>query len=300
MLRKVVFLFLAAALLLGGFVKPSSSAYAARPEPPAVDGIQPPEIDFANVPETIQKATQFKDSQSAEQLAAGRAILDKYLPELQAISESMIAQGKPERNTDVRMDPAIAERINKLVADIEAEMAGILSAEQLALFQAATRPEMLAAETSSASPQGVDGYYTSYCFYAAWEDSWGWYYAYWQYLYAYYEYAYYYTNSYDYYAYYYSYYGYLNAGYGIQRSGPLYFQAYYPGMWWSNYPYYSYYYNYYADYYSYYGYLYAYYSYYYYSGSSYAYYSYYYGYYANYYLDWARYDAYWCYYYLSL
>ena len=299
MLRKSVFVFLAVAVLLGGFVMPTKSAMAARPAPPTVEGIQPPTIDFNNLPDVLVQAAQLQDSLTADQHAAGRVVLDKYLPELRAIHEVMAAQGKPQRGEPVQMDAAIVQRINKLVADIEAEMASVLDADQFAIFQAVTKPTMPGAQMTMASPQGVDGYYTSYCWYGTWENTLAWYYSYYGYLYGYYDY-YYYGGDLSYNAYTYAYYGWLYAGYALDYSAPLYMQTYYLGLWWSDYPYSSYYWNYYSYYYMYYAEYYAYYNYYYYStGYDYAYYGWlndYYG----YVLRLLRLlDSYYCYYYLT-
>src|SRR4030065_2432924 len=212
MLRKSVFLFLAAAVLLGGFMVPTRSALAARPEPPTVEGIQPPAIDFNNLPDTVQKAAQLQNSLTPEQHTAGRAVLDKYLPEMKAIHEAMAAMGKPQRGEPAQMDAAIVARINKLVADIEAEMAGVLGADQFALFQAVTKPVLPGVQMTMASPQGVNGYYTDYCWYATYENTLAWYYSYYGYLYGYYDY-YYYGGDLSYYAYIYAYYGWAYAGF---------------------------------------------------------------------------------------
>jgi len=297
MLRKSVFLFLAAALLLGGFMVPSRSALAARPEPPAVEGIQPPAIDFNNLPDTLQKGVQLKDSLTPDQHDAVRAILDKYLPEVKAIHEVMAALGKPQRSEPVQMDAVIVERMNKLLADVEAEMAGVLSADQLALYQAVTRPTLPGQQMNMSSPQGVDGGYTSYCWYATYENTIGWYYAYWGYVYGYWDW-YYGDAYYSYDAYIYAYYGWVYAGYALDYSAPLYMQTYYLGMWWSEYPYDSYYWNYWSYYYMYYAEYYSWLNYYYYNYTSYAYYGWLYDYYGYYYEYYAYVDSYWCYYYL--
>ena len=299
MLRKSVFLFMAVAVLLGGFMVPTSNAQAARPEPPKVDGIQPPAIDLANPPEIIQKGVQLQNSLTPEQHAAGRVVLDKYLPELTAIHEMLAAMGKPQRSEPAQMDAAIVERMNKLVADIEAEMAGVLSADQFALFQAVTKPAMPGQQMSIASPTGINGYYTDYCWYATYENTLAFYYAYYGYLYGYYDY-YYYGGDLSYNAWNYAYYGWIYAGYALDYSAPLYMQSYYLGLWWSDYPYNAYYYSYYSYYYMYYAEYYAYWNYYYYStGYDYAYYGWAYDYYGLNYAYYSYYDAYYCYAYLS-
>lgn len=297
MLRKSLFLFLAAALLLGGFMVPSRSAIAARPEPPTVEGVQPPPaIDFNNLPDTLQKAAQLQNSLTPEQHAAVRAILDKYSAEASAIHELMAALGKPQRSEPTQMDAAIVARMNKLVADIEAEMAGVLGADQFALYQAVTRSELPSFDKAPASAS-VEGGYTSYCWYATYENTLHWYYIYYARLYAYYDY--YYTgHTLAYYAYVYAYYAWQNSSTALDYSAPLYMQTYYLGMWWTNYPYYSYYYNYYTYYYMDYSEYYAYYNYYYY-GTTYGYYAYVYAYYGFYYGYYSYYDAYYCYYYLN-
>lgn len=299
MLRKCVFLFLAAALLLGGFMVPNRSALAAQPKPPTVEGIPPRTIDMNNLPDTLQKAVQLQDSLTPEQLAGVRAILDKYLPEMRAIRESMAAQGKPQRSEPVQMDTAIVDQMNNVIANIEAEMAGVLNADQFALYQTVTKPTKPGTQMDSLG-QSVEGGYTSYCWYSTYENTLAWYYSYYGYVYSYY--SYYYNGTSDsYYAYYYAYYGWTDAGYALDYSAPLYMQTYYLGLWWSSYPYNAYYYSYYtySDMYN--AYYYAYYQYYYgydYSGG-YAYEAYVWNYYGYYYGYYSYYDSYYCYYYLS-
>lgn len=299
MLRKSVFLFLAVAVVLGGFMLPSRSAMAARPEPPAVGGIGPRTVDFANLPETLQKAKQLQDSLTPEQLAAGRAVLDKYLPELKAIGEAMSVQGKPQRSEPAQVDATIIERANAMINNIEAEMAGVLNADQFVLYKAVTKPALPGAEMNMVGPQSVTGGYTSYCWYATYENTLAWYYSYYGYVYSYYSYYYNY-DTYSYYAYVYAYYGWEDAGWALDYSAPLYMQTYYLGMWWSDYPYEAYYWSYYTYSDMYYAYYYAYYEYYYYYDYSggYAYYAYLWNYYGYYYGYYSYYDAYYCYYYL--
>lgn len=298
MLKKCVFVFLAAALLLGGLMAPSGSALAARPEPPAVEGIQPPALDFANPPDIIQKGVNLQNSLTVDQHTAVRAILDKYLPQLQSIHEAMAAQGKPQHGELNKMDAAMVTSMKELAASIEADMASVLSADQLALFQAVTKPTFNRPEMDLITDQGVQGYYTDYCLYGAYEDAGAWYYSYWGYLYGYYDY-YYYGGDLSYNAWYYAYYGMLYADAALSYSGWVYFAAGYWGMWWTDFPYYAYYYSYYSYYYMYYAEYYAYWNYYYYGyGYDYAYYGWAYDYYGLDYAYWAYYDTYYCYYYL--
>jgi hypothetical protein len=298
MLKKCVFLFVVAALFFGGFMVPTGSAQAARPQPPAIEGIQPPELDFSNPPETIQKAVQLQDSLTPEQHAAGRTILDKYLPEVRAIHEAMAAQGKPVHNQLTKTDPALVQRMNDLVNNIEAEMAGVLNSEQFAMWLAVTKPTLPGMEAKAASGMGVEGYYTDYCLYGAYENAGTWANGYWGYYYGYLDY-YYYGGELSYNAYYYAFYAMTYADYALQFSGWVYFASGYWNQWYTDYPSNAYYWSYYAEYYFYYAYYYAYWNWYYYStGYDYAYYGYAYDYNAYYYADWAEYDTYWCYYYL--
>jgi hypothetical protein len=279
--------------------------------------LQPPQIDLSaikdlpvpdesSLPEVIRTAKALDKSLSPEQRAAGRAVLDRYSAEMDAISKAILAGRDQSGNVEAKpVDKALVARMTAVLGKIESEFAGFLSAEQLAQYRAVMRPQpfsgavdtlpKLAGPSRDLKPESTPQGYTSYCFYGAYYDSYADYYAYYGYLYAYYDY--YYTgHTYAYYAYYYSYLGWSYAITALTYSAPLYFEMYYWGPYMSSWPYYAYYYSYYAKYYQYYGYYYSYYNYYYY-GTTRGYYAYlynYYGYIGTYY---AEYNTYYCYYY---
>jgi hypothetical protein len=307
MVRRSLYLALLAVLLLA-FLAPANVALAQKPEPPNPDleGFDsPPARDMQNVPDLVQKAVALQESLTPEQHAAGRAVLDSYQPEMQAIAESLFAAGKPAADAEPQpVDADIVARSAAMVSNIEADMATVLDEDQMALFRAVTDPESSPPDSAAddfapaASPAGTQSY-TSYCFYSPYYMTFAKYYAYYGYQYAYYNY-YYYGGTYAYYAYLYGYYHYWDSRDSLDYGAPGYFGGYYTGMV-SNYSSYSYYYwaYYYADYAEYDGYYAYYYAYldYYYYGGSYAYYSYYYSYYGYIYADYGHYYAYYCYYY---
>lgn len=310
MLRKSLYL-LAAICMLATTMVPANVALAQKPEPPELGLEQPdglPVIDVQNLPETVQQAAVLQESLTPEQHAAVRAILDKYLPEMQATTDALVAVGKPAADAEPEpVDRDIMARIRAMFKNIDAEMATVLDADQLALYRAVTQPPLpgddaMPKPDNTAMPKRDDSPvgpqdYTSNCFYGARYNAYADAYAWLSYLYAYYDY-YYYGYSYAYYTYYYAYQTYLYSKYALDYSGPTYFLYYYHGQYGSGYPYYAYYYSDYAENYGYYAYLYGYYNYYYYgSGSSYAYYAYAYAYYAYYGADYAHYYTYYCYYY---
>jgi hypothetical protein len=281
MIRKYVYLFLAVCLLAGAAI-PTNVALAQRPEPPAPEfGLPggPPEIDFQNLPSTLKKAVELQNSLTPAQHEAVRQILDSYLPEVQAVSEAFAATGRPMPDSELEpLDKDLTARMWAIVDAIDADMATVLDADQLALYRAVVNPDLddlgpLPDPADAPKPLGTNGY-TSHCLYGAYYNANAKYHFYFGYLYAYYDY-YYYGGSYAYNAYYYSYYGYYYARVALDYSGATYFSYYYFDMYTTNYPYYAYYYSYYSELYGYYGYYYAYYNYFYYgSGSSYGYYAY--------------------------
>lgn len=321
MLRKVLYLAVTV-FLLAAVLMPSSAVLADKPTPPDTvgkgplpQGSQPeqptvarpdasvnlPAPDMTNVPDVVKKAATLQASLSDKQQAAVRLVLDRYMPEFAQIGRNLMSR-------DTSLSPAqIGTRMATMLKGIDAEMANILNADQLALYRAVMAPENSFAKADLAnapkgfnstalvqpdgavSPQG----YTSYCFYAAYYDLYSRYYGYWGYYYAYYNY-YYYSTSYGYSAYYYAYYGYQYMTYAFEDSARVYFDEYYRGSYMFSEPYSSYYYNYYAQTYFYNAYYYDYYDYYYY-GHSLAYYAYYYSYYGYYYA--VPNTAYYCYYY---
>jgi hypothetical protein len=315
MVRKSVYTILVVSLLLVT-AAPANVALAQKPEPPDAlalpDGL--PAVDMENLPDALQKAAALQESLTPEQHAAVREILDNYQPEMQAISGGLMATGKVEFGAEPqRIDPDIAARMLALVESIEAEMAGVLGADQLALYQAVMQaPEFLGDDAAvpevavptlgelGLAPAEVEGY-TSYCFYGPLYGAYAKYYAWWGYVYAYYNY-YYYGTTYGYYATLYAYYGWAYMWDALLYAADTYFFLYYTGMYQVTnsypFPYWCYLYGYYAEYYLYYAYLYAYYDYYYGSGSSYAYYAYYYCLYGNNYAYYTYLYCYYCYYYL--
>jgi hypothetical protein len=310
MMRKTLYVLLTMCLLA---VIPANAALAQRPEPPTLD------LEVAgDMPETLQQAAALQESLTAEQHAAVRAILDKHLPDLQAASDALVAatgaapdasMGKMSADADIAtrvgpeafagpVDPEIMARIQAVLQAIEADMAGVLDADQLALYQAVMNPEV-ARPDAAAGPDapGSPGAYTTNCYNGAYYDAWAESYAWLSYYYAYYDY-YYYGYSYAYYTYYYAYVTYVYGVYALDYSGPVYFTYKFFGQYTSGYPYNAYTNSYYIEYYGYAAYYYGFYNYYYYgSGSSLAWYAYYYAYYAYYAGDYAHYYTYYCYYY---
>jgi hypothetical protein len=319
MMRKTLYLLLAVSVLA---MVPANVVLAQKPDPPDAfeEAIGPPlldpsvlPLDMQAEPEAVQKAVELRESLSPKQLAAIVRMLDRYAPEMQAMADALLAGmnadvggmvfGAPAAAEPERIDADLAA-MNALVADIDAEMAAILDADQLALHQAAMvgldepLPGAAASTGWGVAPAEAEGY-TSNCWYSPVYGAYAKYYGYYGYLYAYY--AYYYCGTSDcYYAYLYAYYGYWYARYALDYSGPSYFGAYYTGMVSVEnsytYIYWAYYYSLYSYYYNYYSYLYAVDCY---SGCSntYSYYSYLYNYYSYIYGYNAYYYAYYCYYY---
>jgi hypothetical protein len=317
MMRKTLYLLLAVSVLA---MVPANVVLAQKPDPPDAfeEAIGPPlldpsvlPLDMQAEPEAVQKAVELRESLSPKQLAAIVRMLDRYAPEMQAMADTLLAGmnadvggmvfGAPAAAEPERIDADLAA-MNALVADIDAEMAAILDADQLALHQAAMvgldepLPGGAASSGWGVAPAEAEGYTTN-CYYSPIYGAYAKYYAYWGYIYAYY--AYYYCGTSDcYYAYLYAYYGYWYSRYALDYSGPSYFGAYYTGMVSVEN---SYTYIYWAYYYSLYSYIYNYYSYVYavdcYNGCSntYSYYSYQYNYYSYIYGYYAYFYAYNCY-----
>lgn len=313
MTRKRLYLLVVVCILLVTMV-PGNVVLAQRPEPPdplaQSDGL--PAIDMQNLPEAVQKASALQESLTAEQHAAVRAILDRYQPEMQAINDAFMAAGKVSAGGEFqRIDRDIAARMVALMNGVEAEMAAVLGADQLALFQAAMQPSPFLGDEAipglpdaamsepDVSPAEAQGY-TTYCFSGPYYDAMVKYYAFWGYIYALYNY-YYYGTAYAYNAFYYAYYGWGAAWNALLYSADTYFFLYY----WSSYqveddypfPYWAYYWGTGTRYYDYYGYLYAY-NDYLNTGSTYAQYAYLYLYYAYYYSYYGYLNNYYCYLYL--
>ena len=307
MMRKGLYTVLIVCLLA---MAPASVALAQRPEPPTLDLA-------VDMPETVQKAVALQESHTAEQHAAVRAVLDKHLAALEAASEALVAgmgmapdaaMGKMSASADVatRVGPeAAAEpvdreamaRVQAVLQAIDADMAGVLDADQLALYRAVMNPEFAAPDAAAPDAPESPGYYTSNCYYGAYYNAWAECYAWLAYVYGYYDY-YYYGYTYAYYTYYYAYYTYRYGVYAVSYSGPVYFTYYFFNQYTSGYPYNAYSNSYYTELYGYYAYYYGYYNHYYYgSGTSLSYYAYYYSYYAFYGGDYGHYYTYYCYYY---
>jgi hypothetical protein len=312
MTRKRLYLLVVVCILLVTMVP--ANVVAQRPEPPdplaQSDGL--PAIDMQNLPEALQKAATLQESLTPEQHAAVREILDRYQPEMQAINDALMATGKAPAGAELQpFDRDIVARMAALVDDVEAEMAAVLDADQLALYQAAMQPAALSGDEAiselpgaampkpDGSPAEAQGYTTN-CFYGPQYDARVKFYAAWGYTYAYYNY-YYYGTTYAYYAYYYAYYArgsswnallysadtyfflYYMSSYQIEDSYPFPYWAYYWGTRTRSYENYAYQYAY-LDYQN--------------TSHTYAYYAYYYLYYAYYYAYYGYYYNYYCYYYL--
>jgi hypothetical protein len=314
MMRKGLYMVLIVCLLA---MVPASVALAQRPEPP--DGLEgytnPPLLDpsipppdVLEVPEAVQKAVELRESLTPQQLAAIQRMLGKYAPEMQAMGDALqvdmsvgeMAFGAPDAAEPERVDADLAAGMEALRAKMDAEMAAILDADQLALHHAA----LMGPARSGAAASGWDvapaetGGYTSNCLYSPRNGYAAEYYAYYGYMYAYY--AYYSCGGSNcYYAYLYAYYGWLYAGYAQDYACNGYFGAYFGAvkvtsgqtyLYWARvYSYDSYVYNYYSNVYAsacYSG-----------CGNTYSYYSYLYNYYSDYYAYPAYYYAYYCWYY---
>jgi hypothetical protein len=331
MVRKTLYMSAVICLLLA-VVMPANVAMAQKPVPPVANKAQvgaQPQIDLTSLPEVVQKAAQLQKSLSPSQQDAVRKVLDQYRPVMLMIASADMASNTavaaPAGFQQALKEPAVkqpeakrvdqnqAARMAALLSKIDAGMAAILNADQLALYRAvmkpdlATKPDLASTVANGLKPAGPDpatkpdsatspqGSYTSYCFYGAYYDAYTKYYAYYGYVYGYYDYYYNGTTN-GYYAYLYGYYGYTEARTALDYSAPTYFGYYYTNLYTSGYPYNAYYYSYYAEYYEYYAYYYAYYDYYN-TGTTYAYYAYYYDYYGYSYSSNARYYTYYCYYY---
>jgi hypothetical protein len=290
---------------------PAQAALADKPEPPAGAQLDAaPAVDLQNLPDALKAADALQATLSADQLAAARAVLDSYMPELQAIM-ALINPEKPSPDAEPqRVDPGLAARMVAVLDGIDAGLASVLDADQMALYRAVAMPDLSSAPPAPdgtvpelAAPSAVDAVegYTSYCWYSPYYGAYAKYYSYYGYIYAYYQYYYYYTSTYSYLAYYYAYYSYWYSRYALDYSAPGYFGGYYTGMVsvedGYTYFYWAYYWSYYGYLYGYYAYYYAWYHYYYEYSGGYAYYSYYYNYY-GYDYGWSAYVyAYYCYYY---
>lgn len=304
MLRKLVFIMLAVAMVLGvGFV-PDKAALAQHPEPPTLEGQRPgtpPAIDYANLPAPMLKANQLHTSLNADQAAAMARILEAHMPEFKEIMLALTAQGKSDGEAKP-VDKAIADRLVAALNAIDSDLALVLTADQMDLYRAVMQPEIMSTSNPAAPADNGTSYYTDYCFYGAYYDAYAMFYGYYGYVNAYYNwyllYYYGYTYYYAYDAYYWSYYGWVYSTYALDYSGPNYFSLLYFGVYTVDYPYYAYYYSDYAEYYTYYAYIYSYYAYYYdYSFTEYAYYAQLYDYYAWYGAYYGEYNTYYCYYY---
>jgi hypothetical protein len=318
MVRKKLYL-LTVVCMLSVALMPAGVALADKPEPPKFDLERPggpPVADMASLPEAVQQAVALQEGLTAEQHAAVRAILDKHLPEVEATTKALMAElgvtvdasvgklpsapdvatnGEPAPNAEP-VDREIMARIEAMVNSIDAEMAAVLDADQLALYRAVVRPELARPDTVEAeAAAGPEGSYTSNCYYGAYYDARAEAYAWLGYLYAYYDY-YYNGYTYAYYAYYYAYQTYVYSRYALGYSAPVYFTYYFFNQYTSGYPYNAYYYSSYAETYGYYAYYYGYYNYYY-NGTTYGYYAYVYNYNAYSAADYGHYYTYYCYYY---
>lgn len=310
---------LASPILVAADPKPAQEPFAFPGVAPQLSGetmSAPSEAELSAAPAVIQDVVALKESLTAEQQTAITAVLDKYMPEFDAIMAQMPGPNLPEPGTK-KPSPAgakvakeavrVLDRLDVLAAEMDAEFKAVLSPEQYVVHERALSPEREAATSvqsqdpwrtaaESAAPEATELTCT-YCSYAGQYASIADRYAYYLYYYAYYCYYYCsYTSAYHYYAYAYAYNAYVTYGWpGFQRIGVGYFDCL---AWHSDenggisssisYLYNAYYYSYYASQYAYYAY--------YYYGCSYCYYAYYYGYnYARYYYYYAYYYAYYCY-----
>jgi hypothetical protein len=292
----------------GGVPQPFGPAPEGEPPTPALD--------------TSLSAVALKQSLSGEQQQALAAVMGRYNTQLSALVQESAAPAAARTNgvltdsaqleaqlesarADLQAAQAAMQQLKALQAQIDSEVAAILTPEQLALHQQATSDEVTAsaraAEQASAAavPQASSSKLAAdsgYCWYGASYASLAQYYTYWAYYYAYINYVYYDSDDYAYYGYYYLYYAHY---YGYEAVSDLaggYFDLINLGSDFNGHGYNGYNEAYYAYLYSYYGYYYSWYNYYYTGGSAYAYYAYYYGYYyANYYWYYAYVYGSYCY-----
>jgi hypothetical protein len=276
MTRKLVSLILALCLL---FVS-TTAVGAQKPQPPQISAAPTVEPSLSELPETVQKAVMLQESLTTAQQTAVRQVLDSYRPEMNAIAQVFMATPKGQVTDLQKLNPMVMKRMKEMVANIEADLNGVLSAEQMAWFHSVLYPEMQQApQLPSAqipeikAPEAAE---QTYCFYGAYYDAGGNSYGWMGYLYAYYSF-YYYGSNYAFCAYQYAYYGYVYARYALDYSGPTGYSLEYYGIYNNEgdypYPYYAYVYAYSAYDYFYYAYVYSYYDYYY-TGTDYAYYAY--------------------------
>jgi len=296
------------------------------------EGFSAPLGDKLAVPDAVRTTVKLRESLSANQQAAIRAVLDRHALDLQAIRQRLPEQGNganlsvgnklprqqqldrmTEGNTnvagsnskvsaqDIQRDTNLLKNLGKTATrlkgiqdQIDREVTALLTADQQALYLQSVKPlQQAGAQTAAAINREASIQSTSDCFYGAYYGTIAKYYAYVAYYYGYYDY-YYYGNTYAYYDYLYNYYAYSYAYNGLRDAAAAYFDSAYGFGYDFNNQSDSAYTNFvYAEYYAYYGSLYGYYSYYYY-GSAYGYYGYYYGYYADYYSYYAYYYSYYC------
>jgi hypothetical protein len=283
MMRKTMYVLLTVCLLA---MIPANVVLAQKPEPPEPldieESVGAPPLDMEDLPEGVQAAKDLRKSLTPEQLAAIREVLAQYRPEMQAIGDTLATSAMQATGMDVgetataeplaaaepqRLGADLMARMQAVVGDIDAELATILDADQLALHQAAmaepdghpplrTDVALLAGGVSPAETEG----WTYNCFYSAAYSAYAKYYAYWGRVFAYYAYLDC-GTSYCYNAYAWAYNGYWYIRYALDYAAPAHFGGYYTGMI-SNYSGYSYtfwayYWAYYAEYYTYYAYIYA-------------------------------------------
>jgi hypothetical protein len=184
----------------------------------------------------VQAAAKLDSSLSASQRAAIKAIVDKNTATLQSFAPaapSSFSQGASSLQTPSATQVQGLASVNAQMANA---IAGVLTSQQQALFRSVIAPpakglqpstsselqpaqSQTSASTSASTSAATEGITTSassttidaatsgsYCYDAAYYESWGNYYGYYGYLYAYYSYYYGSKSTYAYYAYLYSYY----------------------------------------------------------------------------------------------
>lgn len=317
---------IAALLLLGTFAIGSSFAAPIsepvgqpaqaphfRPQPPAALGALPKvELDLTTVDSAAPPAIALKKSLTADQRHALSAVLSRYKAQLKDIARELpnltdaahqatLAQEQQslmdsasvdarlkQAQADIKAGQASIKKLNAVQAQIDTELASILTPEQLALHKGATsnivKPleiadaQIRSAAAAQAKANVAPAANSTYCSYGAAYASLARYYAYYAYVDAYYNYYYYDNDSNAYNAYANLYYAQYNAYYAGQYLGGAYYDLAQLGSDFNNNGYYGLSYDYANEYYSYYGYNYAYNNYYSSGGSGYAYYAYSYGY----------------------
>ena len=244
-MKRKALLALSVVLLLVMTVVPAQVGLADKPEPPDMAGLDAaPATDWQNLPAAVQAGAALKKSLTLDQRAAWRVILDSYLPEMRAIMALAPAE-KPSAEAEPQpVDASLKMRTAALLDSINAEMAAVLDAEQLALFRAVMNPNFpdvdplpsedvaealpIADVADPSAVDAVEGCYTGHCFDSAYYGAHGDYLGWLAYTYAAYNY-YYHGTQLGYHGYVWAYGARLYGLSGLKYAGRGYFTTYYGG-----------------------------------------------------------------------